>query len=875
MGPKATIQNGTNTVDNSGTVYVADGTYQEHITISKNLSLIGQSTTGTIIDGTNNGRPLTITSGLSVNLTNFSIINGYCFFGIVTWSAPGAGIYNSGTLNMTNCNVENNTADGQSEGGGIYNSGTLYMTNCNVEKNRAIDFGEHSRSNGGGIYNSGIINMANCNVKNNTADATMLTYGEDANANGGGIYNSGTINMANCNVENNIVSTNWWRYDLSGGGIFNEGVLNISGGNIKNNLAICTSSSNSHWNYGGGGIYTTSILNITGCTLENNTFICNDPNPNDFGGGIFCYSGLVTANFNRIIDNSPNAIRNEGGTVNIEYNWWGSNEPVFGSLLSGVSPPTNWLYMTINATPSTINNTENSLVTVSFNNRYNGTTITPYIPGVGEYIPDGTPVTFSLTNGPFGTLTAPLTVNTLGGLASIIFTASNVGVQVVNGTLDYQNVTASITILAAHVDLDTFYADYDEFINNNHNIVPITGPVNYLDHVIVVFTATNMGPNPVTDLVLREDWPSELTGTGDVWHTFDGANWILDSYLAQGSFNLYPTYDGPLDVGDVCLVVFGATVNASNTIITNTVSTTEQDPIDDEGFDTASADLEVNPEVNVTITKTADHIRPNVGETVVFTIVANNNGPGTANNLVVTDTLPTGLDFVSCTDGGVWDPVTRTVTWRSSVVLNGANVTYYLTALVNSTILAGTNVTNVVNETHTEYPYNSTTNCTIYVPQADLYIQITSDKNNPRVGETFTLTYKLGNNGPDDATNVTITIPIPEGFHISSITGDGTWNIVENNIIWTFNNVKVGDPYLYITGWTTAAGNYIFTASISSNTFNLNSRGVNSLSINAQPQVNAATTNTIGMQKTGIPLVGIVLAIMMLIGGFIGTCKKQ
>ena len=211
---------------------------------------------------------------------------------------------------------------------------------------------------------------------------------------------------------------------------------------------------------------------------------------------------IVTANFNRIIDNTPNAIYNRGGLVDIEDNWWGSNEPDFGSLLSGVSPPTNWLYMTINATPSTINNTENSLVTVSFNNRYNGTTITPYIPGVGEYIPDGTPVTFSLTNG----LEQAPSHNT-GGLASIIFTASNVGVQVVNGNLDYQNVTASITILAAHVDLDTFYADYDEFINNNHNIVPITGPVNYLDHVIVVFTATNMGPNPVTDLVLREDWP--------------------------------------------------------------------------------------------------------------------------------------------------------------------------------------------------------------------------------------------------------------------------------------------------------------------------------------------------------------------------------
>jgi len=288
----------------------------------------------------------------------------------------------------------------------------------------------------------------------------------------------------------------------------------------------------------------------------------------------------------------------------------------------------------------------------------------------------------------------------------------------------------------------------------------------------------------------------------------------------------------------------------------------------------ASAYININPVAYLNITKTANVTSANVGDLIEYVITLHNNGPDTANNIVVTDTLPTGLDFVSCTGGGVWDPVTRTVTWPSAVVLNGANVTYYLTALVNSTILAGTNVTNVVNETHTEYPYNSTTNCTIYVPKADLYIQISSDKKNPKVGETFTLTYKLGNNGPDDAENVTITIPIPEGFQISSITGDGTWNIVGNKIIWTFNNVTVGDPYLYITGRTIRPGIYLFTASINSNTFNLNSRGVNFLSINAQPQVNAATTNTVGMQKTGSPLAGIVLAILMVLGGYIATQKK-
>lgn len=773
-------------MNTNGIVYIADGIYNgpnnRDINIGKNMSIIGQSQTGTIIDAEKQSRFFRICD-VSLILQNMTLKNGYD-------SNDGGAI-------------EISAFD--------YRRSNLAVTNCTFINNSARDGG--AIATGVGALYSGYP-VATCTVTGCTFTNNQATYG-------GAIYNG-------CDIEASPFSLNCM----------------VIGSTFTNNQAT----------YGGA--------------IHNS---CD----NDGGDG----SVDCIANFNRFYNNTAatgDAICNWSGSVDAENNWWGTNNPIsdFPSLINGAAAPTQWLFMTINATPNTINNTETSLVTVSFNNySSDGTTYTEFDPSLG-HIPDGTPVTFSLTNGPFGTLTPPLTVNTLSGIASILFTASNVGVQDVNATLDDQNVTTSITILAAHVDLDTFYADYDEFINNNHNIVPITGPVNYLDHIIVVFTATNMGPNPVTDLVLREDWPSELTGTGDVWHTFDGINWILDSYLAQGSFNLYPTYDGPLDVGDVCLVVFGATVNASNTIITNTVSTTEQEPIDDEGFDTASADLEVNPEVNVTITKTANNTRPNVGETVVFTIVATNNGPDTANNLVVTDTLPAGLDFVSCTDGGVWDPVTRTVTWPSAVVLNGANVTYYLTALVNSTILAGTNVTNVVNETHTEYPYNSTTNCTIYVPKADLYIQISSDKNNPIVGEIFTLTYKLGNNGPDDAENVTITIPIPEGFHISSITGDGTWNMVGNNIIWTFNNVTVGDPYLYITGWTTRPGIYLFSASIASETFSINSMGVNSLNINSKPQVNAATTNTVGMQKTGIPIAGIVLAILMVLGGFIGTLKK-
>jgi uncharacterized repeat protein (TIGR01451 family) len=180
-----------------------------------------------------------------------------------------------------------------------------------------------------------------------------------------------------------------------------------------------------------------------------------------------------------------------------------------------------------------------------------------------------------------------------------------------------------------------------------------------------------------------------------------------------------------------------------------------------------------------------------------------------------------------------------------------------------------------VTATTDNYTTNDTESAFITINKAaNLYIHITSDKNNPKVGETFTLTYKLGNHGPDPAQNVTITIPLPEGFELSNISGDGSWtyNETTNTITWTLANVPVGDPYLYITGKVTKPGIYVFGSSIISETYNINTEGVNTITINAVAEAKAAS-KTIGMQETGIPIAGLIMGILMLLGGLI-TSKK-
>jgi len=124
-GPKASIINATGTVADNGTIYVANGIYYEHIIITKNLKLIGQSQNNTIIDGSNNGQPIIINNSCILTITNFTIENGQT-------TTDGGGVANWGDSTIINCNIWWNTAGYC--GGGILNYlGMVTVNDSNIE----------------------------------------------------------------------------------------------------------------------------------------------------------------------------------------------------------------------------------------------------------------------------------------------------------------------------------------------------------------------------------------------------------------------------------------------------------------------------------------------------------------------------------------------------------------------------------------------------------------------------------------------------------------------------------------------------------------------------------------------------------------------
>ncbi|UTB32259.1 MAG: Ig-like domain repeat protein [Methanobacterium sp. ERen5] len=167
---------------------------------------------------------------------------------------------------------------------------------------------------------------------------------------------------------------------------------------------------------------------------------------------------------------------------------------------------------------------------------------------------------------------------------------------------------------------------------------------------------------------------------------------------------------------------------------------------------------------------------------------------------------------------------------------------------------------------------------------AGLYIKTTVINTHPKVGETFTINYKLGNNGPDTANNVVVSFKIPAGLEFitgNSDSGNWTFDPVTRTLTWTLNNVVVGDPNLKITLKALENGNYNIIPTITSNTTtnvtqnsapiievlkNTNSNGTGNNHNNTNETVNNTNHNT-KLPNTGLPIAPLIVGLLMVIGG--------
>ena len=536
--------------------------------------------------------------------------------------------------------------------------------------------------------------------------------------------------------------------------------------------------------------------------------------------------------------------------------------------------PVTDLSITKTADKTTVNYLQNVTFTLTAHNSgpndATGVTVTDKLPTGLKFV--------SATGS--GTYDAATGVWTVGSLANGANAAINILAQAITSNTKLTNTaTINPNTAANENDLNTTNNQANATVNvNPASDLGITKTVSnanpkYLQNVTFTLTAHNNGPDNATGVTVADKLPAGLkfvsaSGNG----TYDSATgvWTVGN-LANGA--------------DAILKIV-AQVTISNGKVTNIAVINETNYDQNNTNNQNNSTVVVGPASDLSITKTASSSKINYLGQVTFTLTARNNGPNTATGVVVTDKLPAGLKFVSASGNGTYNSTTGV--WAIGNLVNGATATLKIVA---QGIAANAALTNVAIVNGTNYDQNTTNNqgnATVTTgPASDLGITMSVNNAHPKYLNYVTFTLTASNAGPNPAPNVKVYVTLPSGLKF--ISADGAYNATYNSTtgLWSVGPMAVNTTKTLKIVAQAMVSNIVLTAKayitdppedeLSINDFfdpnGDNDNADTTLDVGADDSVTPPSTDTktpsktIPMQKTGMPLAGMLLAALMVFTG--------
>ena len=344
---------------------------------------------------------------------------------------------------------------------------------------------------------------------------------------------------------------------------------------------------------------------------------------------------------------------------------------------------------------------------------------------------------------------------------------------------DNDQDTAIITVSGANLEID--------------KAVSVEHP--HPDDVIsYTLTLTNHGPDVATNVRVEDLLPAGVS-----YDTDDGAG-AYDP--ATGVWQM-----ASLDAGSSVLLHIDVVVDATayDSVIVNTASITAADQPDSlSDNNQASAQIAVG-NADLAVAAAVDKPTPNEGETIVYTIEVTNDGPGEASSAEISFPLPSGVTYVSNDKAGAYNPATGIwqvgdLTPVASLQAQSAQTTTARTSTLNITVqveqgTAAQNIDATAMVVKSDQSDPSTANnqggVSLQVLGADLSLTKVVANVFPQVGDNVVYTVTLTNDGPNDATNITVTDDLPARIQFSLAT-PSAGHYDQSTGLWTLAKLASG-----------------------------------------------------------------------------------
>ena len=374
-------------------------------------------------------------------------------------------------------------------------------------------------------------------------------------------------------------------------------------------------------------------------------------------------------------------------------------------------------------------------------------------------------------------------------------------------------------------------------------------------------TVTNIGPSDATSVTVSDVLPAALTfvsAVPDQGSCIEAAGTVtcgLGTISSGGSVDVVIAVDVPAD--------------ASPAIVTNNVSVSTASPDPNSANDSAAEGTTITAVADLSLSK-IDSVDPvTAGTALPYTVTVTNSGPSDAASVVMVDTLPSGVTYVSAIpDQGTCAEAGGIVTCALGSVANGTSVDIVITVDVASDVVAGSSLVNTATVSSAaadpDISNNSDSESTVVDASADVSITKVDSVDPATAGAPLTYTLSVANAGPSDAVSTTVTDTLPAGLtYVSATPGQGTCSESAGTVTCALGSIADGDVVVIsvvtsVDADVSDGSTIVNTASASSPTFDPtlgNNADAESTGIAALADLAITKSDAVDPVVAGTPLV--------------------